>query len=257
MVGKPTQGYNKALPAVLVEHPAMVSDGGFVALQDCEGIWMLTVVCVKVGNRYGPEYVEKLNNAAGQYLPLDEFVCVADDPKADGDIIISPISGLPGWWQKMGLFQDPPWGEESLRGHRLLYLDLDVVITGSLDDLVNYPTEFAMHLDFQKPWKCASAVMVLDAGSRTWIWDHFNAHRAEIMKQCHGDQDYLGLLQQTACIYRPQIKPKPHCDFLPQRWVRSYKMHAKEGPPEDCRVVAFHGKPDPADIQEGWVKERW
>jgi hypothetical protein len=231
---------------------------------------MLTVVCVKVGKKYGPEYVNRLARAVKANLQIEHtFTCVTDDHiglnyQDDLDITryklctnMDFIPELPSWWQKMALFMSWPWnGVHLTTGKRILYLDLDVVITGPLDDLVNYPSEFAMHLDFHKPWKCASAVMVLDAGSRSWIWEHFKNNATEIMQRFHGDQAYLYHMQQEMCGWRPNMKGRPHCDFFPQGWVRSYKLHCQDGPPDDCRVVCFHGEPKPADCG-GWVKERW
>jgi len=243
---------------------------------------MLNVICVKVGNKYGPEYVNRLSAAVERNLMQPYgFTCITDQP--DGIIVrcgvdrISAIDGmaliaddsiltsdptLSGWWQKMALFQQCPWGTANTVSSdrdlqtRYLYLDLDVVITGPLDDLVDYPSQFVMHPDFQKPWKPASAVMVLDAGRYTWIWEHFNVYRYQLMKRFHGDQAYIYSLMQDNCSYHPSRQPKLYCDLFPQRWVKSYKMHAQDGPPDDCRVVCFHGEPKPADCG-GWVKERW
>ena len=37
--------------------------------------------------------------------------------------------------------------------------------------------------------------------------------------------------------------------------MKSYKYHCGDGLPDDARVVCFHGRPKPADVSDGWVKQ--
>ena len=38
----------------------------------------------------------------------------------------------------------------------------------------------------------------------------------------------------------------------------SYKKHVRGGSlPEEARLVSFHGKPDPEDVDEDFVKRCW
>ena len=47
----------------------------------------ITVLCVKFGNKYGPEYVERLRNMVSRHMTRPyEFACLTDDP--------NPISGV-------------------------------------------------------------------------------------------------------------------------------------------------------------------
>lgn len=225
---------------------------------------MITVVCLKVGKLYGPAYVNRLASACRDRLLVEhDFACFTDDPDGlefgrkgqqySGWLTLSDPH-LTGWWHKLSLFRpDGAFGQ--IKG-RILYLDLDVIVTGPLDDLVNYPSEFAMHQDFQRPWQCASAVMVMEAGSRGWIWDAFVRDQGAYIRRFHGDQDFLRTSMEENTRW-PALHNGEHCDFFPQRWIRSYKIHAQQGPPPDCRVVAFHGTPKPHEIESGWVKDAW
>jgi hypothetical protein len=144
----------------------------------------------------------------------------------------------------MGLFQSPAFG--SITG-RVLFLDLDVVITGSLDELVQYPTEFAMHRDFMNPGRTnASAVMLVDVGAVTSIWESFSAHAEKFMQRhkAGGDQEFLTRIH-------------PQADLFPKRWIVSYRLAAKSVPPPDARVVCFHGTPKPHECPQGWVTDLW
>jgi hypothetical protein len=205
----------------------------------------VTVVCVKVGDRYSAEYVNRLAQAVRRNLEMEcWFVCATEDPSGIQEpmVVVPPPKNLPGWWAKLGLFQEKAFG--SVEG-RLLYLDLDVVITGPLDDLVRYPTRFAMHRDFTRPLVNASAVMVLDSGAASGVWKTFSTTPGKYMERhkAGGDQEFLTRIH-------------PAVDLLPARWVVSYKRQAMGGPPKDARVVCFHGKPKPHECG-GWVKEQW
>jgi len=214
---------------------------------------MITVCCVKWGTRYSAAYVNYLHRMVSSHMAMPfQFVCATDNPVGVGCETIPLSESIPpGWWAKMDLFH--PRGAFGQITGRVLYLDLDVVIVGDLTALVEYPSEFAMHHDFQKPWRTASAVMVLDAGTRGWVWEKFQAIRGKVMQQFHGDQDYLYQVQMEECRWP---NTRPFADYFPQRWIRSYRIHSIKGPSEGCKVVCFHGDPKP-DACGGWVQRIW
>ena len=207
---------------------------------------MLRVITIKSGTKYGPEYANKLYRMVMRYLNVPHtFLCLTDDSSGMECACHSlwrKDLDLTGWWNKMLLFdpQAPAWRD----GDQLLWLDLDVVIVGPLDQIAEFPTRFAMHRDFQKPHRMASAVMLLAAGSRPEIWERFIADPATAMRDRHGDQAFIDAHVQDM-------------DVLPSRWIVSYKMHAKAQPPDGARIVCFHGKPKMSDIKSGWVPAAW
>lgn len=77
------------------------------------GTGSLTVVCVRWGDKYGPEYVERLASGVRRNLRTRRysFVCFTDDVLAlDGmtGVVARPIGarcgGWKGWWHKAFLF---------------------------------------------------------------------------------------------------------------------------------------------------------
>lgn len=222
---------------------------------------MLSVACVKTGTKYAATYVNKL--AVGVLSNLSDikrvgFICATDDRAGINSGIIQtiPLSDphLPGWWSKLSLFR-PKGAFGQIKG-RVLFLDLDTIITGSLDDLVNYPSDFVMMHDPMRPWKPASGVMLLEAGSRPWIWEYFQRNPEQLMRNHHGDQDVIYEAMEVNCRYNGKGQ-KPYADLFPQQFIKSYKLDAIDGPPEGCRIVAFHGEPRPHQVTSGWVKESW
>lgn len=229
----------------------------------------VTVICVRFGNRYGREYVERLRNMVARHLTVPyEFVCLTDDNHPiDGvrNIYQQNANYAKGWWHKVHMF-DP---NLPLRG-RVLYFDLDVVIHNNIDKLASvYPSDFMGILDFNRKfyanWKMLnSSVMAWNHGTQSHIWNQFISNPREAMR-LPGDQDWIW---KTS---------KDRIKFWPHEWIQSYKWeirrkedlvviggkrqfkavdHTIELDPECC-VTVFHGDPKPQDVQDKFVVDNW
>jgi hypothetical protein len=205
------------------------------------------VACVYWGDKYSIDYVRKLKSAVTTHMAgAHEFVCVTADPRVAQfcDVIAPPVA-FEGWWQKIGLFTPGLFGAP----RPVLYLDLDVVITGGLTTLTEFEIPqnglvMAENFGPNKP-HCAhnSSVMLWVAGDCTDIAESF---RPEYMRQLHGDQCFIWRAKHG------------RIDNYPPGLVRSYKYDcASAPPPADTRVVVFHGKPDPHEVRAPWVRQRW
>lgn len=195
------------------------------------------VVMVRVGNLYGPKYVDTLSDMLARNLSeLDDVTpwCITDDPDSlPEDVQAIPADpNFPGWWQKVRLFSaDMPWEE----GDRILYVDLDSVVTGRLEELIQTKGIIKdWHVD-----SFNSSVMVWDHGEHRQIYENLT----EIPPNM-GDQDWI--TQQA-----------PDFPILPEAWCVSYRKDAREEPPEGALVVCMHGEPKPAEIVWGWVPDFW
>ena len=96
------------------------------------------ILCLKHGQKYSADYVNKLYNMTQRHCTLEhEFVCITEDPAylLPGIQTIPLPKGLDGWWNKPYMFsKDLP-----ING-TILYLDLDVVITSFISTPVPLPT---------------------------------------------------------------------------------------------------------------------
>ena len=199
-----------------------------------------TVVCVKAGTKYGPEYANRLaamvrRNAS---VPL-RVVCFTDDPRGlDAGVEPQPLpaEGLHGWWNKVALFGETLPGVEG----RVLYLDLDVVITGSIDPLLNMQGDFIVRDNDYVPG-FTSSVMLFEVGARPEIWRTFTPETAQ---RIAGDQDWIAL---TA----------PDAELWPEPWCVMYRLRAAQTLPHDAKLVVFSGRPVPADLPAPWVADYW
>ena len=229
----------------------------------------LKILCVKFGNKYGIDYVEKLRNMVARHLTLDyEFVCLTDEPKPIKDVrtIYQPNAGYnKGWWHKVHMF-DPAL---PLSG-RILYFDLDVIIHKNIDKIANHRTDTFIGIrDFNRKfhpnWKnLNSSVLAWNFGSQNYLWESFNKNPAKAMR-VHGDQDYIW--KET----------KGNIKFFPDNWIQSYKweirskqeLHVHKGkrqfkninnsvlPHPECCVAVFHGDPNPENIGDKFVVDNW
>lgn len=207
---------------------------------------MLNVVCVlRSGGEYTPEHVVALRDGVAAHLPLPHrFVCLTDFPREDGCIAGVPAAPVahdwPGWWAKMDLFRP------GLFTGRVLYLDLDTVIVGDLSDLACYGGDFGIVSDFYRPERPQSCIMAWEADnalSRA-IWRSFSRDPERWMHEHErgGDQAFI-----AGVIYGHEDRLT---NLYPDQIV-SYKVHVRDGDgvPDDARIVAFHGKPRPWEVE--------
>lgn len=208
----------------------------------------ITFAFLKAGAAFGPDYVNKLYDMLVRSLPdgAYKFVCLTDDPSGlDPGIHMLPLpADLERWWGKLylfkrGLFED---------GERIVFVDLDTVIVGSLREIVSYRGRFAMLTDFFFPERPASGVMMWEAGAYTaGIWDAWDA--AGRPRDPGGDQWWIGTQPQGRDADRLQT-------LYPGSFV-SYKAHCAPYPPKGARVVCFHGRPRPHEVPDDWVRQAW
>jgi len=200
------------------------------------------VVCVQSGTEYKQEYVDKLRNSVARNLTIPHsFHAITDSTIPEED--------QASWWAKIQLFNPHTFDIN----HLVLYLDLDVVITGSLDDIVSAKSHHPMIIieNFSINVRhCAynSSCMLfhpLYNNSITNIWQAYENDKDKIKKVLHGDQCW---------IWRSL---KNSVSVFPQHLIRSYKYHCTRNVPDDTRVVVFHGAPNPEQVRAEWITKNW
>ena len=206
----------------------------------------LTIACVKWGKRFNVCYVNILYEMVRRHLPADypfNFMCFTDDPIGLHPAISPHLlpDGVIGWWNKLYLFKEGIFKA----GQRVLYFDLDTLITGSLEDIVNYQGAFALLQDFYRPEGYGSGVMLWEGGTCHQLWSSYEAAARPIL--AGGDQEWIE-------------KTYPKADILQNLFpgaFASYKADCNPFPPEGTRVVCFHGDPKQDDCNAQWVRDIW
>lgn len=212
----------------------------------------ITVVCVKAGTAYGPEYVNILKDMVSRNLAAGtpgRFVCVTDDPTGIApDIEILPLpADLETWYGKLYLFQRGLFKD----GERIAYFDLDTVITGPLDSIFKYRGQFATLRDFYDASRVGPAIMLWTPSDYTAsIWDEWVAEGKP--RNQLGDLWWLNRLDQGRFA-----KTCEKLQDLYPRAFASYKAHCNPYPPQAASVVCFHGQPKPHNCGSSWVESVW
>lgn len=197
---------------------------------------MINILCLKWGTKFSPTYVNRLYNAVSRNLTVPfQFHCLTEDSTdLDSDIVIHPLPHkLPGagWWQKLYMFSD----EVDIQG-RILFFDLDTLITGNIDHLTCRTEPFVCLQDFfYLKENVGSAMMSWESGTLTHLWDDFFKSPNTVIKKFHPHGDQKWIQQQT--------KDRTYWQLLYPNQFVSFKMHCVTGVPRFAKVICYHGYP--------------
>jgi hypothetical protein len=208
---------------------------------------LLTVCCVQVGNYQGrgADYVNALYRACELYITVPHrFVCVTDDATGlkEGIETLPADDDAPGWWQKICLFRP---GHFAGNG-RILFIDLDTIILGNIDDIASYDGGFAGTGNFRNGTAPFSSCMM--------AWQNGTMHHlytrwieASRPMDRWGDDEWI---RNTEPVTAKLNRLYPG--------IRSYKYHHLRDDPGDARVVIFMAVPKPHQfLDTEWVRNAW
>lgn len=203
----------------------------------------MNVYCVlKSGGEYDAEWVRKLRDGVKRNLSIPHrFVCLSDVEVPCETIKLR--HNWPGWFSKIELFREVERG---------LYLDLDTVVTGSLDHFANLQDDFLMLRNFHVPEMVGSGVMWFGKPQKH-VYERF-CQKPFKWIQYHKDRQEGPYLGDQAFIWDSFKRNVKH---LPMDTIKSYKMHCKEGLPGGTSLVCFHGKPKATEIKTDWMADNW
>lgn len=223
---------------------------------------MQTAICMKWGARYGPDYVNRLYHALMRNVTKPtKLVCYTDDPAGlDPGIVPHTLLDVPladpyrlAGWRKLTVWMKDYPGVEG----DVLFLDLDVVLVGNMDDFWSYkPGELCIMENYTQRGQGIgnSSVFRFAVGANANIWDRFAADPMGIVNGYDNEQIYLS-------------REAKQINYWPAGWCRSFK-HELVPPwprnlfeaaplPPDAKVVIFTGKPDPDEARDGKWQTKW
>ncbi|OCX66782.1 glycosyl transferase [Thioclava sp. SK-1] len=225
------------------------------------------VICINWGTKYGPKFINRLYAMVARNItPPFSFTCFCDS--AEGvrpEVDCQPLPEIPveipqtkkGIWPKARL-----WGPKlgNLTGN-VLFLDLDLVITGSLDDFFTYgdPDQVILSRNPARPFERLgqTSCFRFPVGKLLPIQEKFCA-------------DPKGIAEEYVWEQRFVTRNAPGgVDLFPRAWVRHFRNQCvplwplnwvKEPHlPRDARIVIFPGGLHPqVAIKGGWAgREGW
>lgn len=242
----------------------------------------VNVLCIKWGQKYGPEYVNKLHSMVSRHLKRPfRFVCLTDDDTGiDPSVEVKPIPAVgfdefdqrKPWtfahgWLKLTSFANPLY---DLQG-RTLFLDLDIVIVESLDPFFEQEGDFIVIKEWDKKDGTGNtSCYIYTIGAHVDALEHLKNQYPASIATVRNEQEFI-----TQYLAR-QGKLR----YWPDAWCRSFKRHCLQRGllgwfkqptiPAGARIIVFHGKPNPPDAIAGvsgkwyrrvlpteWVAEHW
>lgn len=212
---------------------------------------MLIVSTWLWGNRYGPEYVQRLQAGVRKHLTGEYRFAVFTPDERD-----KLFTKIPGCLARLRMFE-PEWQKDNgiSEGDRLVSLDLDLIVTGELDPLFERPEPFLIlqGANAANPCPYNGSVMMLRAGAHPEVWTEFSL--AAITKlQFYAfpdDQGWLAHKIPNAAGWKAGSESGIYA-FQKPGWPKGDAL------PKDARIVAFPGKRDPMQFRHlDWVKTHW
>lgn len=220
----------------------------------------MRIVCVlKTGGDYDAEYVARLRQAVGRHTTIEhDFLCLTDDPAVRGLCSTLPLKhGWPGWWSKIELFRPGLFPGPSL------YLDLDTLILGNIDELLKVAERFpfialrGFNHRFRGPHRMnfASGIMAGDFAAHSQVYGEFVKDPVGNMALVrenwrHGDQGFIASVLDVNEIPRLQ-------DQLPRHYIVGKRLtRGGANIPPEARVLAWSGKPRLRDLGDN-LKKYW
>ena len=254
----------------------------------------VNVLCMKWGEAFGPEWVNRLHAGVARHLAIPHrFVCFTDDPtglhpEVEHFPLIEvevPSGELDLRWRKLAVFRRELYDLEGTA----LFLDLDLVIVGSLDPFFAEPGEFLIIRDDDlmpaKPLRWIhpararrmsrvgnSSVFRFEVGAHADILETFVRDPAAAIadQPNRREQEYL-----TEELWRQGL-----LRYWPKEWCVSFKKHCipllfasylrDPAPPVGARIIVFAGSLKIPDAIAGrgekwyrrigrseWLAEAW
>lgn len=200
---------------------------------------MLTVACAWWG-WYPAEYVTRLKLAVERNLSIPhKFVCMTD---FDAPCETVPLDcDLPGNMKLMALYRP----NNGLEG-RVLAMDLDSLIVGSLDDIASYDGDFCVVRDFNQG-TVDGFLRSFEAGKHEYLWE-----------------EATDRFSMEIPYFQRHLKEPDYWQDLYPGQVVSYKRHCKmrandgreKNYPDNARIISFHGRPKMHEAG-GWAGQIW
>jgi len=239
---------------------------------------MISVVCFKWKrskegiqlpssiNQYGPEHVNILYHSTQRNTTVPHrFICVTDDSKGlHSNIEVVPLwdhcQYLGGCYNRLYIFSSEV---ENLFGPRFITIDLDCVIVGNIDHILNRTEDFVINEYDIKGNRHAThqyyngGLIMMNAGAREEVWTDFDPTKAPELLQPRKDRIELIGSDQAWIAHR---LGDGESMFTKDDGVYDYrKLDDRKVLPDNASIVMFPGKRDPLTEYKRipWIQKHW
>jgi hypothetical protein len=230
---------------------------------------MLTVITFWWGDKYPPEYVERLRAGFARHLrEPHRFVCAVDgnlEEQAQRLASVGPpfsvthirdrqLLAIRGCFARLRLF-DPEWQRELLVDDRIVCVDLDAVVTGPLDPLFfrSDPFLILQGANASNPCPYNGSLWMLRAGYRPDVWSDFSIAAAKRVPYYEFPDDQAWLNAKIPDGAGWNVGPESGIwSFAKRGWPKDNHL------PDNAKLVVFPGWRDPSKFRYlPWIHEHW
>ncbi len=218
--------------------------------------------------QYTAQHVNNLYRSVQKHTTIPhEFICITDDPEGIECRTIplwDKCRELGGCYNRLYVFSSDM---KELIGDRFLCIDLDCVVTGSLDELLSRDEDFIINKFYgvAKEQYYNGGLFMMDAGARSEVWDRFEQDiegALEVMDKRKKKREILGTDQ--AWISHVLGRGEALFDDEEDGVMAYYKLRnsrdgvGKELPDKACMVL-FAGQIDPFTCYHAnrWIQQHW
>lgn len=217
------------------------------------------IVCINWGTKYGAPYINRLYQMVkANITPPFRFVCFTDAREGvSSEVECFDLPEMPGFMPENTIGQWPKsrlWAPElgDLEGP-FLFIDLDVVITGSLDAFFEFgkPEDVVLARNAAKPLQKLGQTSIyrMPVGALAPLQETFAADPQAVADKYRFEQHFVTKTAPNGVV------------FWPRGWVRHFRIECipkfpfnyffETRPPKDARVIIFAGALNPPDAIKG------
>ena len=217
-------------------------------------------------DQYGAEHVNILYHSIQRNTTVPHrFICVTDDykglhPDIEKQWLWDFSRELGGCYNRLYIFSGDV---EEIFGPRFIAIDLDCVITGNIDHILNRTDDFIIN-EYDIKANCHAThqyynggIIMMDAGARKQVWDEFDPQTTPQLIQPRKDRVELVGSDQAwiSHLLGPGEKTFGKADGI----YDFRKLEDKHCLPDDASIVMFPGKRDPLTEckRYEWIQRHW
>lgn len=220
---------------------------------------------------YTADHVNVLQRMIARHLSVPHrFICVTDNTSGfspDVEVIETPVAAkhvaqyrspegarFPSCYRRLWMFSD----EARALGERLMLLDVDLVVLRDLLPVIDHDEDFVgwrPYRDWGAQMRFGGGIYLLQAGSRTQVWDDFKGEESIRKARSKG---YRG--SDQAWISYKLGDTEPYWDRDAGIYSIRDFMTTPKDPPGDARIIQTNGPCKPWSDQGQqleWIKDNW
>jgi len=211
--------------------------------------------------RYQPAHVQQLAKSVARWLTVPHrLVCVSDRVVPGVTTVPNPAPQYAGrCYRRLWLFSEAA----CTLGDRILHLDLDLVVCGSLDRLVAREADLAIYRAGSvaaRGYSLNPSVLWLRTGTQVDIWKAYTSNPIRLARTANAD-GWWGSDQAVISYLRRDAAVSTFGDADGVVSYRRIRHEHLEAPPEGTCIVSFHGKHTPFErpvqMAHPWIARAW